>query len=60
MLLAEECGEVIQVIGKILRHGYDSTHPNDPEGDTNRALLENELGDLNAALQLMTEAKDIY
>jgi hypothetical protein len=23
-LLAEECGEVVQVIGKILRHGYES------------------------------------
>ena len=23
-ILAEECGEVIQVIGKIIRHGLDS------------------------------------
>jgi NTP pyrophosphatase (non-canonical NTP hydrolase) len=58
-LLAEECGEVIQIIGKILRHGYKSTHPNDLGGDTNRALLENELGDVHAAEQLLTEASDV-
>ena len=46
-MLAEECGEVIQVIGKILRHGYDSYHPNDP-ATTNRQLLGRELTDLLA------------
>lgn len=50
-LLAEECGEVVQVIGKILRHGYESCHPNG--GDSNRVLLERELGDLLAAKELM-------
>ena len=44
-MLAEECGEVIQVIGKILRHGYDSFHPADPSV-TNRDLLGRELTDL--------------
>lgn len=29
--LAEECGEVQQIIGKIIRHGYESYSPNDPE-----------------------------
>lgn len=43
-ILAEECGEVIHVIGKILRHGYYSRHPQG--GDTNKGLLEKELGDL--------------
>lgn len=46
-MLAEECGEVIQVIGKILRHGYDSYHPADPQ-TTNRQLLGRELTDLYA------------
>jgi NTP pyrophosphatase (non-canonical NTP hydrolase) len=49
-LVAEECGEVIQVIGKILRHGLYSCHPNG--GRDNQALLEDELGDLHAALHL--------
>jgi NTP pyrophosphatase (non-canonical NTP hydrolase) len=56
-LLAEECGEVIQVIGKILRHGYQSNHPNG--GPANRVLLEGELGDVSAAIRLMVEADDI-
>lgn len=50
-MLAEECGEVIQVIGKILRHGYDSHHPDQqgmpPEQRfTNRQALGHELCDL--------------
>lgn len=56
-LLAEECGEVIQVIGKILRHGYESRHPNG--GPTNRELLEKELGDVDAAIRMMFDADDI-
>jgi len=46
-MLAEECGEVIQIIGKILRHGYDSYHPQDRTA-TNRQLLGRELTDLLA------------
>jgi len=26
-LLAEECGEVVQAVCKVLRHGYESTNP---------------------------------
>lgn len=51
-MLAEECGEVIQIVGKILRHGYDSYHPVNPRL-TNRDLLANELRDVNAILQAM-------
>ena len=43
-LLVEECGEVIQAVTKILRHGYESCHP--VSGVNNRAALERELGDL--------------
>ena len=56
-LLLEECGEVQQIIGKILRHGYESTHPNG--GPTNRRLLESELGDFKAALLLASHNGDV-
>ncbi len=56
-LLAEECAEVVQVVGKILRHGYESTHPDG--GTTNRALLEAEIGDVRAAYRLMVREDDI-
>jgi len=38
-VLAEECAEVIQVVGKILRHGLSSKHPADPKGLNNLGLL---------------------
>ena len=59
-LLAEECGEVIQAVAKILRHGYASTHPDRPDAGTNRDMLERELADLRAAEHLMIEAGDVY
>lgn len=51
-MLAEECGEVIQVVGKILRHGYASCHPANLTV-TNKELLVKELQDVNAVLQEM-------
>ena len=57
-LLAEECGEVVQIIGKILRHGFDSCHPNG--GLTNRALLERECGDVRHAMIRLCNAGDLY
>lgn len=51
-LLSEECGEVVQVIGKILRHGLYSFHPHSP-GISNHALLIKELGDVLAAVQIL-------
>ena len=56
--LAEECGEVVHVIGKILRHGYDSSNPDDGTYKDNRDQLEAELGDLSAAIRWMIEAGD--
>ncbi|MCP4596182.1 MazG nucleotide pyrophosphohydrolase domain-containing protein [Neptuniibacter sp.] len=56
-ILAEECAEVIQAIGKIQRHGFDSRHPNG--GPSNRNWLEKELGDVLAAKHLMLEGGDI-
>lgn len=51
-MLAEECGEVIAVIGKILRHGYDSHHPDNP-AITNKDLLAGELADVHAVVKAM-------
>lgn len=56
-LLAEECGEVIQMIGKVLRHGYESCHPNG--GETNREELQREIGDIKYVVDLMIINEDI-
>ncbi|MCK9468864.1 MAG: hypothetical protein M0Q49_05555 [Porticoccaceae bacterium] len=58
-LLVEEMGEAAQVIGKVLRHGFESYHPEDAERTPNRKLLEKELGDVNAAVNLMTRSSDL-
>lgn len=56
-LLSEECGEVIQAVGKILRHGYESKHPDG--GPTNRESLERELGDVRWVIETMKDSGDI-
>lgn len=61
-VLAEECGEVVQAVGKILRHGWESRW--DPKGGagqgaTNREKLQEELGDIGALCSLMAVAGDI-
>lgn len=58
-LLAEEMGEAIQIIGKILRHGYDSYNPTIHNSPTNTQFLELEMGDVIYAMGLMTAANDI-
>jgi hypothetical protein len=56
-LLAEECGEVVQAVGKILRHGYDS---GPAKGRlSNRVALEREIGDVRAVMELMSDAGDL-
>lgn len=57
-MLAEECGEVIQVIGKILRHGLYNHHPLNP-GMPNSELLRRELDDVDAVVAMMIEAGDL-
>jgi hypothetical protein len=57
-ILMEEMGEAIQIIGKVLRHGYEGHHPDTPL-TTNRALLELELGGVRAAIILMLHAGDL-
>ena len=56
-LLMEECGEVVQAIGKILRHGYESRHP--MGGENNRHRLHLELGDLKHAMDRMIFEGDL-
>jgi NTP pyrophosphatase (non-canonical NTP hydrolase) len=58
-LLSEELGEAIQVIGKILRHGFDSYNPTIPNSPTNTQFLELELGDVVYAMGLMAAAGDV-
>lgn len=55
VILAEECGEVVQAIGKILRHGYESAY----NGETNRQALERELGDLFHATKRLCLAYEL-
>jgi len=56
-LLLEELGEAQQAVGKILRHGYQSRHPDG--GPSNRENLERELGDVMAALTLLAMPQDV-
>lgn len=63
-ILSEELGEVLQVLGKIQRHGFDSRHPkfwDSPplRGETNRADLEREIADVFAAVDRMVAVGDI-
>jgi NTP pyrophosphatase (non-canonical NTP hydrolase) len=60
-LLAEELGEVQQAIGKILRHGYESHHPDDINDSpvTNRQMLEKELGDVMCAIDFLCRGGDL-
>ena len=56
-LLAEECGELVQAIGKVLRHGYENHHPDG--GPTNRQAVERECGDVYHAIFKLVAALDI-
>lgn len=58
-LLSEECAEVIQIIGKIQRHGFDSKDPTNPQCPGNRALLEKKIAQVVQAVDLMAGAEDI-
>ncbi len=55
-LLAEECGECIQAIGKILRHGYASANPLLASPTNNCDALAKEMGDVRAAMILLCNA----
>lgn len=66
-ILHEELAEAGQVISKILRHGYQSHNPVDPnvvnvDGEpfpNNRDLLEKEIGHVFNAINMMVKAAEI-
>lgn len=58
-ILVEECAEVQQIAMKIMRHGYLSYNPDDPDETENSQLLNKELGDLQLILDLMAKEEDI-
>lgn len=59
-ILSEECGEVIQAIGKIQRHGYENHNPtNASVSPSNREALETELGHIQAVVDRMMANGDI-
>ncbi len=60
-ILAEECAEVILVVGKTLRHGWTPTDHsvNPPKGYDNREDLITELGHVRNAIDLLIEKGDL-
>ena len=58
-LLSEEAGELVQTIGKIVRHGYESYNPDRSRDGSNRDQLQREIGDLLYCLQLLEINGDI-
>lgn len=63
-ILGEELGEAQQIIGKILRHGYESYDPTIPVPEDenpviNRWMLEKELGDALWIMRTMCASHDI-
>lgn len=57
-LLAEESAEVVQAVTKVLRHGFECTHPERDEL-TNRGQLAEEIGQLLAIVELACDAGDV-
>lgn len=51
VVYVEEVGESLQAVGKVLRFGWDSTHPDG--GPTNRQLLEKEIADVKLGIGLL-------
>lgn len=62
-ITSEEAGEILQVLGRIIqvagkinRHGLESKNPYDPDSLTNRESLEVELADMLASIELLAIA----
>lgn len=54
-ILSEECGEVVQIVGKIMRFGWSNRF----ELRANVELLEQEIGDVLGAIHLLVTCKDV-
>lgn len=57
-LLAEECGECVQAIGKVLRHGHYSHNPLLPNANYNWQDLAKEMGHVRAAMILICDSSE--
>jgi NTP pyrophosphatase (non-canonical NTP hydrolase) len=53
LILQEECAEVIQAVSKCFRFGPDQMKPG--KNRTNLSMLEEEIGDLLAMVELLTD-----
>ena len=58
-VLAEECGELVQAVCKIHRHGYNSYNPDQLNHAGNRADLEAECAHVLVAIRGLVNAADI-
>lgn len=58
-LIAEEAGEVVQAVTKVLRHGYYDYNPFDENKVPNKEKLEKEIGDLVGVIQFALENADL-
>lgn len=56
LILQEECAEVTQAISKCFRFGPDQIKPG--KNQTNIQMLQEELGDLLAMIELLVENED--
>lgn len=57
-LLAEECAESVAIIGKALRHGLSSCHPD--SGAINRVEIAKELGQVRCAIEIACQLGVIF
>ena len=53
LILQEECAEVVQAVSKCMRFGPDQIKPG--KDCTNMNMLEEEIGDLFAMVELLTD-----
>lgn len=58
-IFVEEMGEASRVVGKVLRHGYESSDPTGRDTGVNRTQLEKEVGDVFGAVEMMTSSGDL-
>lgn len=58
-MLIEEAGEIVTIGTKILRHGYDNHHPDDPGKVTNRDHLDREIEELLAVANRMVCEREL-
>lgn len=56
-LISEEAAEVIQIVSKTHRFGWDSYNPFDRNKETNRARLESEIGDILTLIDIAVQRK---